>query len=135
MDEGNEHLRSGSFAEQLLKKGAPVDEKELNGVPELKISEEDTSAQLLPVSEVKQADASIRDLTQAMPSARSGSKGDESAEPLAMLPRVFKGLFFVCAATVCLMAFMFFVPSGLPRFVWLAMPMQIYLAYSHAAAQ
>ncbi|MBA3994620.1 MAG: hypothetical protein C0469_13930 [Cyanobacteria bacterium DS2.3.42] len=126
MDEG-EHLRSGSLAEQLLKKGTPVDEKELNGVPELRVAPEDTSAQLLAVSDEEKADASIRDLTQAMPSARS--KGDDSSEPLAMLPRAFVGLFFAFAGIACVLTFAFFLPGGLPRYLWLAMPLQVYIAY------
>jgi predicted Ser/Thr protein kinase len=129
MDESADHLASGSLAEQPLKKRAPVDERELNGSPELKVASEDAAAQVIALSNEKQTDASIRDLTRAMPSARSGSKGDEVFEPLAMLPKAFVGLFFALTVAVCVMMFAFFVPSGLPRFLWFALPLQVYLAY------
>jgi hypothetical protein len=127
MDEANEQVRAGTLAEQLLKKGAAVDEKELNGVPELKVAPENSSAELLAVADEKPADASIRDLTQSMPSARS--KGDDTSEPLAMLPRAFIGLFFAFAAVFCVALTAIYVPSVLSRYLWFTMPLQVYLAY------
>ena len=118
-----------SLADQTVRTGAEVDARELSGTPELKVGAENTSNELLPVSDEKDQQSSIGDLTRAMPSARKREKSEEAFEPLTQLPRVGIGLLYALLFTVGMAVIARFAAEGMPKTFWFAIPLQVYFAH------
>lgn len=126
MDERNENVLDSRSNNSFVEQGPTINVRSADSADftELKVAPEAESAQLLPSTQ-----ASISDLTKAMPSAHKQEKGDDSNEPLTQLPRAFYGLLVALSFTTLLWLITPTISQGLFRGLWCGLPLQIYFTY------
>ncbi len=127
MEERREAFQSSDQSSHLVG-GSTVDAKESLRSPELKVSPGDGAQEMLPSVSDTTSQASIHDLTKAMPSQRK-EKVEEAVEPLTKLPRVGIAFFYAMLASLAMILVSFFAANGMPRAFLMALPVQIYFAH------